>query len=172
MRITLALALLVLIAVRAAAGPLEGRGPLAHVRPLTPSAAELLDRAASRSAIVRAQLEQLERTDVVVYVVDSMSGSGGEIRALLEFVSCAAGIRYLVVRIDRWRLAPNDAVAWLGHELQHAMEIAADTSVRSAAQMARLYRTIGWEGPTGQFETEQARKAGHHVLNELVGFRQ
>jgi hypothetical protein len=130
----------------------------------------MLADAATRSSIVRSLLEDLERTDVVVYVSDSMSGLPGEPAAYLEFVSYAAGTRYLLVRIDRWKLSPSDRIIWLGHELQHALEVAADPDVKDAAGLARLYRRIGWEGQTGRFDTRGARDTGIRVRNQLTGF--
>ncbi|MCX6552383.1 MAG: hypothetical protein NTY02_15500, partial [Acidobacteria bacterium] len=144
------------------------RPPWTHTRALTDAAVELLTDAAGRSAIVRAQLEELERADVVVYLVDSMNDSGDGIRATLEFVSCAAGTRYLLVRLDRWWLGPNQRVAMLAHELQHALEIAAAPDVTDTSRMVRLYRRIGWEAAAGRFESDGARSVGNRVGQQLA----
>ena len=121
MRIALASILLVLSTAHAAlaAGPAS---PLwSHMRPLTPGAADLLRRAAERSMIPRTQLEALEQTDIVVYLADSMSRADAGVKASLEFVASAGGKRYVLVTIERWRLSPCEVIAWLGHELQHAL---------------------------------------------------
>jgi hypothetical protein len=143
-----------------------------HVRPLTPSAAALVAEASERSSIVRDQLHALALTDVVVYVSDSMNSSGDEPHASLMFVSQAAGLRYLLVQIDRWKRTPPDRIVSLAHELQHALEVAAAPHVKSSADLALLYRHIGWEGKSGRFESNGAVSASRRVRNELAGFSQ
>jgi hypothetical protein len=93
-----------------------------------------------------------------------------ETKASLAFMTSSAGTRYLQVRIDRWRVPPWEAIAWLGHELQHAMEIAQAPEVHDDASLARLYRRIGWQwgGGTG-FESDLARATGRRIIEELSG---
>jgi signal transduction histidine kinase len=171
MRTALASILLVLSTAHTSLAAEPARPRWSHTRPLTPGAATLLTRAAERSTILRTQLEAIEQTDVVVYVLDSMSRSVGDPKASLEFVATAGGRRYVVVRVDRWSLNPSEALAWFGHELQHAIEVASAPEVTNAAQLARLYRRIGWEYGSGQFESDAAQTAGHRVRNELAGLR-
>ena len=168
MRTTRVLVLLTLSAAHPATAG-AATTPSTHTRPLTPSAAALLADATTRSSIVRTLLQDLERTDVVVYLSDSMVGWAGEPRAYLSFMSSTASTRYLVVRIDRWRLAPFERIAWLGHELQHAMEVAAAPDVKNASGLTHLYRRIGWEDTKGRFESDAARAIGHRVRNQLFG---
>jgi len=168
MRTAVAAILCGLVATHALAAP--ARPAWTHTRPLSQSAADLLTRAAQRSVTVRAELQALEQTDVVVYLVDAMAREGSGVRASLAFVAFAAGTRYVLVTIDRWRLHPCEAIAWLGHELQHALEIASAPEVKEAAQMARFYHRIGWEHQRDRFETDAARAAGHRVRDELTGF--
>jgi hypothetical protein len=144
--------------------------PAPHVRPLTKSAAALLADATARSPIVKGLVEDLEQTNVVVYLVDSMDGPR-EVTACLTFVSFAAGTRYLMFRVDRWVSAPWDRIAQLAHELQHAMEIAEAPEVQDAASMARLYKHIGWECGKRSFESAQARITGNLVRDQLRGLR-
>ena len=170
MRTTLVLVLLTLAAAHPAVAGAATTPPWTHTRPLTPRAAALLADATTRSSIVRTLLRDLERSDVVVYLSDSMVGWAGEPRAYLSFVSSTASTRYLVVRIDRWRLAPLERIAWLGHELQHAMEVAAAPDVKDASGLTRLYRRIGWEDRKGRFESDRAQAIGHRVRDQLSGF--
>jgi hypothetical protein len=168
MRTIIVFALLVLPAVDVAAA---GTPPPAwtHTRPLTPGAAELLADAARRSVIIRTLLENLEQTDVVVYLSDSMTGSDEEPQAYLTFLSQGGGIRYLLVRVASSWFPPTAAIPPLGHELQHAVEVAGAPEVQDAASMAQLYRRIGWEGRTGRFESDRARAVGVLVRNQLAG---
>jgi hypothetical protein len=152
----------------AAAAP----SPVTHVRPLTPTAVELLADASARSSTVRDQLLALGQSDVVVYLSDSMDSSADRPPASLKFLSEAAGLRYLLVQIDRWKRMPPDRIVMLAHELQHALEVAAAPGVRNSADMARLYRHIGWEEKAGRFESDGARSTSRRVRNELAGIIQ
>ena len=139
------------------------------MRAVTPGAASLLADAARRSTVITALLDELEGTDVVVYLSDATSGAAGEPSAYLTFVTSSAGIRYVLVRIASWGSAYPDRIAWLGHELAHALEIARAPDVRDAPGVRRLYTHLGWEGPAGRFETAAAIAAGDRVRIELSG---
>jgi len=143
--------------------------PWTHTRALTPGAAALLAEATERSPAIRKLVDDLERTDVVVYLSDSMSGFESESQAYLTFVAAAAGLRYLLVRVDPWRSQQSERIARLGHELQHATEIAQAPEVRDGDGVRRLYKHIGWEGQRGRFESSHAREVGDLVRNELAG---
>jgi hypothetical protein len=165
----LVLAVLALVSANALAETGPPRPSWTHTRALTPAAPALLAEAAQRSSVIRTLLDDLERTDVVVYLSDSMYGSEGEPRAYLTFVTAAAGIRYLLVRIDPGRSLPCERIVWLGHELQHALEIAEAPEVRDADGVRQLYTRIGWEDREGQFETRHARATSDRIRNEMGG---
>ena len=64
----------------------------------------------------------------------------------------------------------HQLVSVLGHELQHAMEVAADPEVRGAATLRRFYSRVGWEGIAGgRYETDAAQEAGRVVAKEVGG---
>jgi hypothetical protein len=170
MRTMIALVLLALPVVDVAAAGTPQPAWM-HTRPLTPGATALLSDAARRSVMVRTLLETLEQTDVVVYVSDSMAGSEEEPPAYLTFLSRGGGIRRLLVRIAPSWSPPAEAIPPLGHELQHALEVARAPEVQNASTMAQLYRRIGWEGRTGRFETDRARAVGVLVRNQLAGYQ-
>ena len=137
-----------------------------RTRPLS-GASTLLDRAVEGSSIVASLLEQIEETDLVVYVTDSMPQEVGGATSYLLFLSCEEGSRYLMIRLDRFRLTPRERIKWLGHELQHALEVAAAPQVRDAAGMAQLYQRIGWEGGSNRVESQAATTTGNRVWQEL-----
>jgi hypothetical protein len=142
----------------------------ARMRPLTATATAMLVDAITRSTVVDSLVKDLEKNNVVVYLTDAMSGMEGEPATYLRFVSYAAGLRYVLVRIDRWRLLSSfERTIGIGHELQHALEIAGAPEVRDSGGLARLYRQIGWESGVGRFETDRARTAGRRVRSELEG---
>lgn len=142
-----------------------------HVRPLGPRAAAFLADASRRSIVVSELVASLARTDVVVFLEDGYEGCAGGVRACLTFVTSAAGVRYVLVRIDRWRIAPWDRIAWLAHELQHAVEIAGAPEVQDSSTLARFYGRVGWHSGRGLFETSLARAAGDLARSQLAAAR-
>lgn len=91
-------------------------------RPLDPIAVEAFEQALARSAIVRELVEQLESSDVIVHIESSRSlpfGIGGTTR----FVTSRGGYRYVRITISA-DLSGRTRSAILGHELQHACEVA------------------------------------------------
>jgi hypothetical protein len=76
-----------------------------------------------------------------------------------------------IVKVDvsataRW----DEALGWLGHELQHAVEVASARDVRNDASLERLYRRIGNPqlAQASTFETEDAISVRMQVLAELA----
>ncbi len=70
---------------------------------------------------------------------------------------------------DAAELAGNhqpQQVAWLAHELQHALEVAAATEVRDVEGLRRLFARIGTDLGNGQFETDAAVAVGKPALLE------
>ncbi len=171
MRIALAMVLVTITAVRlAVADPAPSGSTWSHIRARTSGAAQLVLDAAAYSPAVRTLLDAVEQTDVVVYVSDSRCGPIDTPPAYLRFVTRAAGLRYVEVYVDRFRLSPVERIAAFAHELQHALEIGAAPDVQDAAGLKRLYRRIGWECGPNQFETDAARAVTRLVTDELAGF--
>jgi hypothetical protein len=164
--VTLAVLLTILAHARLAQAGDEDR----HVRPAMPGGQQLLDEDMSRSATVRALVEHLERSDLIVYVQTRFFTSHAA-RGRLIFVSAAAGRRYVLVEVacgESW----NTQLSTLGHELRHAVEIADAGWVRSPADMAAFYTSAGmqiaFEAGHEAFETLAAQDAGQRVARELA----
>ena len=136
-------------------------------RPLDPVAAETLALAMEGSAIVRTMVERLESSNVIVHIISSADmpfGLGG----MTRFVTSRGGYRY--VRIT---LAPELGLrarsAILGHELQHACEIAG-SSADDARSIRELFEKQGHHaGP--YYDTMAAIRTERLVLNELLTSR-
>ena len=132
--------------------------PLPRIRPVDELAAAVLASARARSATVRRLEAIIGRSDVVVYVALGWR-EPGEAQASLRWVSEAAGLRYLVVKLCH-DLPPDLRLEMLAHELHHATEVADATWVNSADEMRQLYQRIGratsYQGVT--FETSGARE--------------
>jgi hypothetical protein len=142
-----------------------------HVRPAMPRSGieQLLAEAIRRSATVRALVEQLDHSNLVVYVRTRPFASHLKTGQLI-FVAAAADRRYAVVEIacgEPW----NRQLTTLGHELQHAVEIAAAWWIQSSADMAVFYTSagmsLGFEQGRESFETQAATDVGARVAREL-----
>ena len=138
-----------------------------HVRPQSREAGLLVDFAADASPLVAKLLDDLEQSDVVVYLTDSMPGVFTGASSSLRFVTTEGSTRYLMIRVDFMRLLASDRVVALGHELQHALEIAAAPGVREEIHIADLYRRIGWEASPDRFESDAAQATSRAVRREL-----
>jgi hypothetical protein len=159
-----------LITVMATASATAGPAQSSHVRGLSPESRELIERAAGQSAIVRTLFDAMEGTDVVVYVAIVPMADRQAAMGYLSFLTTAANVRYLVIKIDWLLIGPQRIVA-LAHELQHALEVAAAPNVRDTRTFGSLYSRIGWETSTGRYETNLARQTGRRVEQELAGFK-
>ena len=92
----------------------------------------------------------------------------------IGLLSVAGGHRFLVIELACGRSEVSQ-MATLGHELFHAIEIAEEPSVVSAATLADLYSRIGIQtgDHTGRrtFETEAAAAAGLRARRQLLSTR-
>ena len=89
----------------------------------------------------RRLVNRLEQSDVIVYIdlrPDMRPDVGGSLRFLAE----SATDRFLRIQLNR-SVAKLWRVALLGHELQHAVEVAEAPGIHSAEDLRMLYRQIG-----------------------------
>ena len=150
-----------------AAGP--DRPPVAsavtdRVRAESPELRTLIDTTAARSPTVRQLMARLGCTDAIVYVEIVSSPQIPTGRTLL--VATAGGARFLRIGINVG-LSDTDRSALLGHELQHAIEIAEHGEVRDTAAVRRLFERIGRARGGDRYETEAARDVEWAVRAEL-----
>lgn len=130
----------------------------------------LLAAGLAQSPSLRALVNRLAAGDVVVYLRCARLSS--RLDGQLTFVSAAGGFRYVLVHLamDRpW----HRQIATLGHELQHAVEIAEQPDIVDQAALARTYTRIGFARPPLQragrsFDTQAAVAAGEQVRRELA----
>ena len=160
------LALLASLAASPASGgevnPHLGR----HVRGATPQINDLIDRGIRSSQTFAALVEELNATDVMVYVSMSRTLPRG-LDGRLAFMTTAGGVRYLHAQILDG-LGVDEAIAIAAHELQHALEVAEHPEVRDAAGLGALYERIGDRSQhPNRFDTPAARQKGRRVRHEL-----
>jgi hypothetical protein len=133
----------------------------------------LVDDAAQRSPAIREWINRLEALDIPVYVRGRVF-TQLDLDGRIGLLAAAGGHRFLVIELACGRSEVSQ-MATLGHELFHAIEIAEEPSVVSAATLADLYSRIGIE--TGDqrgrrtFETEAAAAAGLRARRQLLSTR-
>ena len=143
---------------------IHANSKMPRLRSATAAAQRLIDRALIDSATIRALASEIESSDLIVYVeiahLDSRS------RATTELVTTTARDRF--VRVTLPTLTPAmDLIPLLAHELQHAVELAREPSVRDAASMRALYARIGIDPAAHHtFETARARETEREVRRE------
>jgi hypothetical protein len=136
------------------------------VRGLSRRLVAVITEAAAQSKTFRGLVDRVGNTDGIVFVADGQCGHG--VRAcLLHTVTIAGPNRLLWILVDP-RKTDREAMRSIGHELQHAVEVLDDPSVRSADAIYRLLLRIGGDRDSaGRFETEAATRAGEAVSREL-----
>ena len=136
------------------------------MRGATPQITALIKRAISRSPTFSALVAALNQTDVIVYIERTRrlpSGVDGQ----LAFSGAVGPLRYLRAQIII-DLEEDAMLSVAGHELQHALEVAAHPEVRDTATLGTLYERIGiGMSHRGRYDTAAAQQAGRKVRNEL-----
>jgi len=144
-----------------------------RVRPVGNRITALLERGYAVSPTLAVLVDALEHTDIIVHVTECWLDDGAY-SGDTQFVATAGGQRYLGIRLDV-RLHDEAAIAMLGHELQHAWEIASHPWVSDQMTLAELYARIGYENQrtlrSHAVETTAARDTARHVLSELKAER-
>jgi hypothetical protein len=160
---------LVLAASLTASAAHGGRMPSA-VRSLDAFVNELLIDGYARSATFRQLVDAIAESNIVVYVGPGICAFGHLKGCLLPFLGGTGQVHYLRIVLTRplRPTARNQLIAIVGHELQHAVEVAGQPDIVDVDGMLELYRRIGipMESRPG-YETSAARAAGDAVLNEL-----
>lgn len=140
----------------------DGDGPRS-VRTSDDRSRALVRASSSASPTIAALLDALADADVVVYV--QLTLTPRDVPGDIQLIGATGGTRYLLIRVSL-RLSPLDRIALLGHELQHATEVAAARDVRDEAALARLMARIGWGKSRGRFETHAAEAVTRQVRSE------
>ena len=164
---SLVLAAIIAVTLHGEASPL----PAPHVRIADPELRRLFDAGLAVSPTLHALVDRLDHSDVVAYIRFEEPRAG--IDGSLQFVSAAAGVRYLLIRVERLPTRSRQ-LALIGHELQHAVEVATAPHVVDQQTFMQEYERIGHarHHPGQQarrFETPAALAAGERVLKELDG---
>jgi hypothetical protein len=133
-----------------------------------PRSVQVLKDGAARQNVSRARQPD-EASNLIVYIAvnpilrSSLSGA-------LTWMTRAGDYRYVRASIST-DLSPDQMIASVAHELQHAVEVIEDESVTDERSLVALYKRIGQPsraaGASG-WETQAAQRTGTQVRRELV----
>lgn len=137
-----------------------------RLRPVDAWATESFERASGRSALMREMVSRLEGSDLVIHI-DTLTVMPANLGGMTRFVASAGGNRYVRISLLRG-LEATERAAVLGHELQHACELA-DSTAHDLPAVRRLYEGLGQRLNRGEelFETRAALLAGQRVWLEI-----
>ena len=141
----------------------EAAPAVSRLRAGDATAARLLEAAAERSATFRSLAATVEASDLVVYVQTLPMSLPGQ----LQLLAATPGCRHLRITI-RVPGLENERIAWLAHELRHAVEIAGAPEVRDQRSLIELYRRIGvGRAIDATAESAEAQEVWRTVRREL-----
>lgn len=139
-----------------------------RVRSADTRAAALLVEGLERSATMRALVTQIEQRDVIVYVA-MQPALRQRLAGTMTWVTATGAHRYVRISINP-ELSTDLAISTIGHELQHALEVANAPQIVSERTLAAFYRLHGNSSNPriNGWDTEAARVAGIDVRRELA----
>ena len=140
--------------------------PDRRVRTSHPRVAAALFAGVSRSRTFAALIDALDRSNVIAYV-ELVQELPRAARGRLILATKIKEQRYVRIQL-RFLLGHDEMISVLGHELQHALEIAQAPEVTDNARMRKFYQRTGAGMSDGfGFDTAAARIAGDQVRREL-----
>jgi hypothetical protein len=146
-------------------GQTAGAPALQRVRAMHDAVALLIDEGLRSSSTFRALVDRLMRSDVIVYIglrPDMSESQGGSLR----FMTHTATDRYVQVSLNP-RFSRETQVALLGHELQHAVEVAGAPEVTNDRTLRAYYVRTGIRVRENAYDSAAAQAAGRRVRDEL-----
>ena len=132
------------------------------------SAAFLLDGIA-RSPTLRRIVSQLEESNVIVYI-EMQPAMDKQLAGRLLWVTAVQNFRYVRISLNPETNA-DVAISTLGHELQHALEVAHAPTIVNESSFEAYYRAngISTRAHASGWDTQAARDAGDLVRREIEG---
>ena len=142
--------------------------PGPHVRSSVPRIAALLTRGVECSSTVRHLVATLDASDVIVYIEPKQRRPS--LRGYLSHhIVTVAGSRYLRIYVEM-QGAKSQLISLIGHELQHAVEVAQAAEARTSTDLKhvfdRLRVPLGCHA-AGCYETRAARDVEGAIEREL-----
>jgi hypothetical protein len=117
--------------------------PDEHVRSAQPAVASLIREGIHRSATFARLVEILNGSDVVAYIELRWRMPTGLDGYFAHWVAAAGGRRYVCIFVNtEFSAAHDQLIALMGHELQHAVEVAQAPDVESSEAVRDLFKRL------------------------------
>lgn len=140
--------------------------PTRHIRATDGAVRKLLRRGFRESSTFASLITRLQRSDVIVYIEGVPRLPGALDGRMMMLPRVNNGFRYVRIQLSL-RGTPEDSIALLGHELQHAVEVADAIGVVDGDGLAKLYQRIGVRSGPQVYDTNAAQETGRTVRREL-----
>ncbi len=137
-----------------------------HVRSTDPHVQEWIRIGAAESQTFRSLLKVLGDSDLIVHVqsVERLMTAGQT-----YFVTATATARYIRIEVGL-RGNVNEIIALIGHELQHAVEIAQEPRIRDRQGLSLFYKGMpGNSMSSTEYDSVAARVIEDRVRREMWG---
>ena len=138
-----------------------------HLRPAGSFERRVIAEGLCGSATFRSLVDAIQRSDVIVYV--SMRWLGDRrLHGRLDFLTATANARVLHA-VFGFPLDRETRISVLGHELQHAVEVAGAPDIRTRGAFAAYYREHGRPGKIDLgYDTDAARRVETQIRVDLA----
>jgi hypothetical protein len=142
----------------------DGPAPMPHVRTAHAAIRELIREGYRRSPTFRSLFDTVEGSDLIVYV-ETTTLAPPEAVAWLQYEGTSPVNRFLRIFV-KVPTSDEALIVLVGHELQHATEVAAASDVRDQHSLEALYRRTGdWSG--AGWDSAAARLVSKIVRDEM-----
>jgi len=155
------------LVLAAAVGWPEEAHAVNQLRGVQATSRRLIADGLTRSATIRRLARTIEASDVIVYV-DLRRDMASHVVGSMRFVASTATHRVVRIALNRDYAWPT-LLAFLGHELQHACELAAAPGVDSAGRLRAYYRRLGIRVDRDAYDSREAQAITRQVEAELRG---
>jgi hypothetical protein len=140
--------------------------PERRVRAFSPHLRQGIAEGLRRSSTFAALVQALQESDVIVQIVDALH-LPASVHAQLTLTNAHGMFRFVRIEVGYSRRG-DELIALLGHELQHALELAMAPDVRSAQAMSAHFARIGYRTRSERhFDTHEAHVAERRIRREL-----
>jgi len=139
------------------------------IRAMAPYVRRLIREGIRRSPTFAAEVRELATSNVIAIIEPSRTLPSG-ICGHMVFMTARGGVRYIQILFDTRYNLPQ-TIGILGHELRHALEVAAHPEVVDQASLRRMYSSIGYRNPSRwdeAYDSAEAIATGHTVVAEML----
>jgi hypothetical protein len=143
-----------------------------RVRPYDGRSAQLLLEGLERSVTLRAIVDRLEQLDVIVYL-EMQPALRKRLAGTLTWLAATTSYRYVRISLNP-EMMHDALISALGHELQHALEVAEAPWVVDPPSLQAYYEKHGLKTASQHingWDSLAARLIGDEVRRDLVGVR-